>query len=308
MDSTITCIFCHKTCKPTNEHIVPEFLGGSLIIKDVCKKCNSEMGSAFEGPLSKSVLFRLPRHIHNIQGKSSAPINAFPNTGQTEDGSKVRIDSDFKPYIVTKTEEKQVFGGGFALDLTVDVSDEGKIPQIIETKIRRMLKKENPNMPREEVDTIVRNALESLPSDYKVETYQPTIKYSESMDFNHLNFLMMKIAYEIAFYHHGSNVLLDKSNIKLRKSIYERNTKAEISGRLYPKPDPFAHVSTPSDCHCLVLCRNICYIRLFDITAIIQVCDEESNFFLSEENWTAYWFKYTEKTWVSENYLSYLSK
>ena len=141
MSQTINCFFCEKDCQPTDEHVVPEFAGGSLTIQEVCKGCNSKMGSDFEGPLSRSVIFRLPRHLYGIQGKSSSPINAFPGTGTTDDGTKIRIDSEFKPYMTTKIDEKKI-DDGVEVNLSIDVTDKDKIPKIIEAKIRRTAKTE----------------------------------------------------------------------------------------------------------------------------------------------------------------------
>jgi len=49
MKKTIHCIFCRDKTISTDEHIVPEFVGGSLIIQEVCKPCNDKIGSDFEG-------------------------------------------------------------------------------------------------------------------------------------------------------------------------------------------------------------------------------------------------------------------
>lgn len=306
MSQSVKCIFCEKVCQPTDEHIVPEFAGGSLTIKEVCKDCNSKMGSDFEGPLSRSVIFRLPRHLYGIQGKSSFPINAFPGTGTTDDGTKIRMDSELKPYMTTKLDERKI-DGGIEVDLSVDVSDKDKIPQIIEAKIRRTARTEWPEMQEHEVDALVKNAIESLPNEYETRNSRPNIKYSESIDLNHLAFLMMKIAYEISFHHHGSSVLSDPASQKLRKAINDRNIKAEISGRLFPEPDPFLYVTAPDNSHCLVLCNSICYLRLFNVNAIIQVCEINSEFDLREENWVVYWFDYVQQTWGKQNFLSYIS-
>lgn len=307
MDQSIKCIFCGKESQATVEHVVPEFLGGSLVIKEVCQTCNSKMGSDFEGPISRSVIFRLPRHFYKIQGKSTSTVNAFPNIGIAEDGTKVKLDSNFKPYMITKTEESRIEDGGVKVNLMVDVSDKEKLPKIIEAKIRRIAKKEWPDMSEEDVNSLVQNALESLPTKYEVEKFRPTIKYNESINLNHLTLLMMKIAYEIAFYHHGVGILSDSSNIKLRDAINARDSKAEV-GRLFPEPDPFLYITASDNSHCIVLCQNICYLRLFNISAIIQVSDNKSKFSLSEEEWVIYWFNFVEKTWRKESFLSHVSK
>lgn len=45
------CIICmasndenNKNKKLTDEHIVPEFIGGQIVVKNVCKECNSTLG------------------------------------------------------------------------------------------------------------------------------------------------------------------------------------------------------------------------------------------------------------------------
>lgn len=308
MSELITCIFCMEDHPSTDEHVVPEFAGGSLIIKDVCKTCNSKMGSDFEGPISRSIIFRLPRHIHGIQGKSDEPINAFPSMGKTEDGSKVRVDSQFKPYLATQVSEEKLENGGVKIDLRVDASDKDKIPGIVEAKIRRIAKNEWPDMPAPEVDALVKSALDSLPQDHQVHSHNPTIGYSEYVDINHLTFLMMKIAYEIAFHHHGYGILSDSRNVLLRESIHLRDSKSKISGTLFPNPDPLSYISVPENNHCILLCGNTCYIRLFNIIAIIEVCGIESPFFLKEELWSVYWFDFVAITWKKETFLEHLSR
>jgi len=40
------CIYCGKNCeKKSEEHIIPESIGGNLIIDNVCETCNSNIGS-----------------------------------------------------------------------------------------------------------------------------------------------------------------------------------------------------------------------------------------------------------------------
>lgn len=55
MESCIICIGENPITEDnplTDEHIIPEFIGGSLVKKNVCKTCNSKMGTGFEGALA----------------------------------------------------------------------------------------------------------------------------------------------------------------------------------------------------------------------------------------------------------------
>ena len=106
---------------------------------------------------------------------------------------------------------------------------------------------------------------------------------------------MMKIAYEIAFHHHGVDVLLDSYNLLLKNSVHTRDTKSEIFVTLFPEPDPFLYITALEDNHCIILFGNLCYIRLFNTTAIIQVCDKKSEFSLNEEKWIVYWLNFKEE-------------
>ena len=69
-----TCIICTLEKKLTDEHIIPEFMGGGLVVKNVCKECNSKMGSGFEGRISNNFIYQSARTINKIEGKSSLPF------------------------------------------------------------------------------------------------------------------------------------------------------------------------------------------------------------------------------------------
>jgi len=53
------CIFCQKEKPQSVEHIIPESVGGSIIINNVCRKCNSIFGSEVDNKLIKN------RHIYD---------------------------------------------------------------------------------------------------------------------------------------------------------------------------------------------------------------------------------------------------
>lgn len=308
MFKNIICIFCTKESPTTDEHVIPEFAGGSLVIKEVCKACNDKMGSDFEGPLANSIFFRLARSHYEIQGKSESPINPFPHDGLTENGQKIKMSGKGELYSVVKIEENLQDPEKIELKLIVDETDKNEIPKIFEAKLRRAAKKHWPEMSSYEIDILVNKSLSSLPINFEVQTTpNPVIGYTEGFNFNHLYFLMMKIAYEIAFHHHGSKINSDSYYQQLRDAIYTRNVSSEIVGRLFPEPDPFLSIPALENSHCILLCRNICYIRLFKFSAIIQVIEEDSPHSLSQENWVIYWFNFVKKSCKKHNFLEYAS-
>ncbi len=72
----IKCIFCEETKEGTAEHIFPQSIGGTRIIEEVCKDCNSKLGSDVDSPLINNVLMEFYRYIYNLKGQKN---NRFPN-------------------------------------------------------------------------------------------------------------------------------------------------------------------------------------------------------------------------------------
>lgn len=307
MEETINCIFCCKDRKPSREHVVPEFAGGGLVIKDVCKVCNEKMGSDFEGPLSHSVLFRLARYLYKIEGKSSSPINPFPGTGTAMDGSKVRLDEDGVPYLVPQVEETDLGEKTVKLSLKLDISDRCRLPKILEAKIRRVAKKKWPHMGANEVDDLVAKTVESIPSEFEINSSRPSIRFHEHVDFNHLILLMMKICFEITFHHHGRAVVADSAFTTLKDAINTRNVDVGTNGKLFPNPDPFSLLAQKEGVHHIVLSSSGCYVRLFNLSAIIPVVGSNSRFALNTEEWILYELDYINETYEKHNFLSYIA-
>ena len=77
MSKNIICIFCTKESQATDEHVIPEFSGGSLVIKEVCKACNDKMGSDFEGPLANSIFLGLHALITEYKENQSSQLIHF---------------------------------------------------------------------------------------------------------------------------------------------------------------------------------------------------------------------------------------
>lgn len=55
----MNCIFCNSSYKFSKEHIIPENIGGSVVINNVCVDCNSKFGSEVDITLTKN------KHIYD---------------------------------------------------------------------------------------------------------------------------------------------------------------------------------------------------------------------------------------------------
>ena len=100
-ESKTFCVYCGKVNHaPSDEHVIPGVLGGRLITKQVCRSCNSKMGSEVDALLSESLLLRLLR----FNFKDYLPTTAIPNftldadlvspNGSDRIAGRIRFSSD----------------------------------------------------------------------------------------------------------------------------------------------------------------------------------------------------------------------
>ncbi len=273
------CIFCNSaTNQLTDEHIVPEFVGGALKVPFVCKPCNDKMGSDFEGSMSRNLLFSIPRHRHGIQGKAKEPIVPIQGIGVTPEGVKVTLDENFEPHVITYVSDSLTPEGAYTVSINVDAEDKDKIPAIIEKKALRYLKRVRPNMPKEEIDAYVSQTLSTIPSDPPIRRSRPALQYQMTFDMDALRFLFLKIAFEIAVYHHGPSYLMDPTAIELREAVRQRKTDIRVRGQIPAANDDLKGLTFRENCHAILLMNDGCYVRLFSTSAIIQVTEEDSRF------------------------------
>ena len=114
-----TCIYCKKgisISQQTEEHVIPESLGSPLKIDNVCKKCNSIIGSELESELFS--FHPIAGNLSELRIKSkSGRITPFVETGKRakakikdritgeEINTQMRLgfDGEFHKIIPTKT-------------------------------------------------------------------------------------------------------------------------------------------------------------------------------------------------------------
>ena len=101
------CIFCGRTDNEfdgrnqwTVEHIIPECLGNStLILRNVCKQCNSNLGTYVDNYFVNHHFIKSSRQFFQLRSQNGVIPNAFQE-GVTEDGQRIRVDENFVPSVV----------------------------------------------------------------------------------------------------------------------------------------------------------------------------------------------------------------
>lgn len=138
----MTCAICLEAPTKDNpwakEHLMPEFLGGDMVLPElICKRCNSFMGHTFEGRFCNSQLVYWDRLTKNIGGKSEAPKALFKGTVKGADGNRYRLDDDNTPIMVDRFCEIEEMEGEITIKVVGDSSDPQSLIKMVETKIKR---------------------------------------------------------------------------------------------------------------------------------------------------------------------------
>ncbi|SEQ02529.1 HNH endonuclease [Amphritea atlantica] len=186
------CIICREESDNfSDEHVIPDALGGYYHIYTVCKECNSDLGSSVDAKLVNHQFAEFQRYLLGLTGKSKKLPNPFSGTHHiAEDVNKkiqLRLGEDGKPtpYTITNVsyEELETEGGGTKVSICIDASDEKKLDSILE-KIAKKLQ-----VPIEQLEGI----------DRSVQTVEkPNIKCSLSIDLADFKIGLLKIAYEFS--------------------------------------------------------------------------------------------------------------
>lgn len=217
------CIFCREYKKESEfnrEHIILESLGGKGnedICFNVCKICNSSLGTRVDASLVNHEITIAMRYRFKIKGKHSIP-NPFKK-------HKIRYaDTPFRGELKTDKEGNII---GFRADHeiykigenTVIVGPKGGFVEYVNSQLKNLGK---PQMTKEE---ILNNILDlgevKFPHINKIE-------FSEELKKEYLNFAfptMLKMAYEFCFMKLGSEYLEDHVAIDIRNFLMEFDYK-----------------------------------------------------------------------------------
>lgn len=186
------CIICRKEKEHkefSDEHVIPDSIGGCYHIYNVCKNCNSYLGREVDSKLVNHYFASFMRYELKIKGKTGHIPNPFDGTHilENDNETKVKLDLDEggipKPYLLPKikvTNEDNIK----RIDITVDSNDKDKIPEIL----RKIQKREKINQDTQ-IDT----------EDEPIFTeFMPHIKMQKQLDIREFKIALLKIAYEYA--------------------------------------------------------------------------------------------------------------
>lgn len=305
MDLCIICIKENPITKDnplTNEHIIPEFMGGSLVKKNVCKNCNSLMGKGFEGALANNLLYKLPRFAYDIKGKKSFLESPFVGIYDNEDIGRFRVNKNGSLTAMTDMNIEET-ADGFNVNMSVDKSEIKEAKPSIEKKISRYLKSQGRKVNKHKISKYVDCFLENADQKHK-KVNNPEIEANISIDVNAQIMLYSKIAYELAVFHFGNSYIADPVANKLRVMLKTQIPSNNLKVQFPAENDGYKNFFDREN-HWVMFIGSSCFIQLFGLPAVVCYTEEGSQFQIKEG--VVYKFCYKSQSHEVISFMEHLS-
>lgn len=276
MNDQENCIICKEffttSNPPSKEHIIPEFLGGALILdKCVCRKCNSNMGKDFEGRLANNTLFKMQRYTHRIRGKDGDPSHPFSGKHVLEDGTKIHIDKTGKLEVITRFDDSiNTTSSEFKFKLILDEKNTPTIEKTLSKKIKRIRSERTS-------DYDIQEKIKQAISESKLQTKainNTSIDINFHIDINDLELLYLKIAYEILFLSYGENFLNNPIATVIATSLKNMKAESTLHISVLNEDDPILRNIFSEEYHWIYIFKNIVYIQLFSMAGTLQYTEK----------------------------------
>lgn len=202
------CMICRKdNVELSDEHIIPDAIGGVMHSYQVCKKCNSMLGQEIDPLLTNHKLIELIRFSKRIKGKTGKIPNPLGGNLKGEDDAKYLVldnDGKLNPCLIP--------------DVSVDVS-KGQVKLVLDAR----------DKPKAQsmLDKICdRNGWQKhqlTEQELEIKT-APMPKFSIPMaiDLQQFKLPLLKIAYEFCV-ETISGYIDDPQAIKISSIIYNKN-------------------------------------------------------------------------------------
>ena len=269
------CIICRRNnVSLSDEHVIPDSIGGYYHIHTVCKECNSKLGDNVDVKLLNHTLIKLHRFSKRMRGKTGYIPNPFDVKSTTDTGQAVRVEDKngvLTPFLLPDIKSN---ADGSHIQITLDRRAEEDIEKIIAKKLKK-----------QGITSKTHQFVETR----TYHEFKPTITSTLSFDLEEFKLGILKIAYEFAvdslpdFINDKNAIII--SEILLNQDISRLSTIQFIG-------DGFENIIQPvfgnlidfsnKDRHYLFLIETeeklVCFVNLFNIISIGLVLSEKQKF------------------------------
>lgn len=178
------CIICHRdNVVLSDEHIIPDSIGGYIHCFNVCKDCNSQLGDHVDKHLMSHFFIQGARHTHRLKGKKDSIPNPLLGDAVLKTGEKVRVEEKngvITPRILPTA--PIIADDNRSFHVVLDKRDEKLVPAIAQKMYKKMGLK---------------------PGEFKIvskveehQLVQPVVEKRSTIDLKNYKIGILKIAYE----------------------------------------------------------------------------------------------------------------
>ena len=181
------CIICHRDhVEMSDEHVIPDAIGGYYHIYKVCKECNSKLGDNVDSQLLKHWVIKCERHIKKLAGKTNKIPNPLLGAGVLEDGTKVRVEEDSAGVIVPRIlpSSPRIAADGKSFSFSVDVKDKKLINHIADKTKKKL------GIDGGYYHIVENQQVKQIPN--------PIVRLQAQIDLKNYRIGLLKMAYEFA--------------------------------------------------------------------------------------------------------------
>lgn len=261
------CIICRKNKSEfSDEHVIPDSIGGFYHIYDVCVDCNLILGNKVDSKLVNHTFIQFQRHELKIKGKSGIIPNPFSGVQSLKDDpeQKVIINFNEKGEMVPKLLPKIPNLKGQSDIKNISFSIDAQDIHLKDEIIGKILK---------------RNGLERSKINFqstKEKTSRPWINATMTLDIKDFRIGLLKIAYEFAVdsieKYFNDSMAIKISEILLQCDLKRMDDELIIIGSGIEKElqKPLSHlINYENKNHYLILMEIesiglVCQVNIFD--------------------------------------------
>lgn len=221
------CIICLIEQPPSEEHIFPESIGGSLVTQRVCKPCNDLLGANADAPLVNSLPVRMARNLHKIKGGSEKLPEVF-GEGVLDDETeqRVRVTTDPNTGAIDVRLHPKITSGTKGDEIRIDARDIHRLPTIVaRLRKRRGLPELTDEQLQDEIARLMsvaeRGQITGVP-----------VKHSKLVDTREFARGLAKIAYQLGHRYLGEAYLEDPVAANLRNYVTGKGDHSSTRGKV----------------------------------------------------------------------------
>lgn len=269
------CILCHRDNQiMSDEHVIPEAIGGYLHIDTICKECNSKLGANVDKLLIDNWLITTARYKYHLKGHSRNVPHPFVGEGVLESGEKVRMEIDEYGRLITHMipSAPQYSADGKHVSFAVDSKDIKSIEHIKEAILKRK--------KRDGKKYITESSIEERKID------KPCVTMRTSIDIKNYLLALLKIAYEFTItqcpaYEEDlkakqyAKILIDADTKRIDKISILSNHFLDHNFKIFEPcidNNEYRHILLLTE----IKNQLVCIVKIFDIFGVYIIMSDSS--------------------------------